>query len=132
MPGQNMVMPQFIAQHFSLSSLLGISILFFVVTMASQNGSGIAMLKAHDYTLPVSPRLLPQSAWGRRCTVTRSCATGSPASLQRALSDEKQRDAAAIAFLITAPGITLLGVGTAFWGLIGEVIAHLILTPVKH
>ncbi|KYP84427.1 hypothetical protein WB66_11995, partial [bacteria symbiont BFo1 of Frankliniella occidentalis] len=53
------------------------------------------------------------------------------ASLQRALSDEKQRDAAAIAFLITASGVTLLGVGAAFWGLIGGVIAHLILTQAK-
>jgi benzoate membrane transport protein len=37
-------------------------------------------------------------------------------SLQRALQDEKQRDAALIAFLITASGVTLLGVGSAFWG----------------
>jgi benzoate membrane transport protein len=49
-------------------------------------------------------------------------------SLQRALQDEKQRDAALIAFLITASGVTLLGVGSAFWGIIGGAIAHIILS----
>ncbi|BCQ44344.1 hypothetical protein ERHA55_18710 [Erwinia rhapontici] len=52
-------------------------------------------------------------------------------SLQRALSDEKQRDAAVIAFLITASGLTLLGVGAAFWGLVGGVIAHLVFSLAK-
>ncbi|CAI0818004.1 Inner membrane protein ydcO [Serratia entomophila] len=49
-------------------------------------------------------------------------------SLQRALHDEKQRDAALIAFLITASGVTLLGVGSAFWGIVGGAIAHLLLS----
>ena len=49
-------------------------------------------------------------------------------SLQRALHDEKQRDAALIAFLITASGITLLGIGSAFWGIVGGAIAHLLLS----
>lgn len=52
-------------------------------------------------------------------------------SLQRALDDEKQRDAAVITFLITASGVTLLGVGAAFWGLIGGVIAHLVFSLAK-
>lgn len=48
-------------------------------------------------------------------------------SLQRAIADEKQREAAVITFLITASGLTLSGVGSAFWGLAGGVMAHLIL-----
>ncbi len=48
------------------------------------------------------------------------------ASLQRALEDERQRDAAAITFLITASGLTLFGVGAAFWGLAGGVIVRLV------
>ncbi|WP_034944116.1 benzoate/H(+) symporter BenE family transporter [Erwinia oleae] len=48
-------------------------------------------------------------------------------SLQRALADESQRDAAVITFLITASGLSLLGVGAAFWGVLGGVIAHLAL-----
>ncbi|QUG76246.1 benzoate/H(+) symporter BenE family transporter [Erwinia sp. E602] len=47
-------------------------------------------------------------------------------SLQRALGDEKQRDAAVITFLITASGVSLFGVGAAFWGLAGGVVAHVI------
>ncbi|WP_370518008.1 benzoate/H(+) symporter BenE family transporter [Rouxiella sp. S1S-2] len=49
-------------------------------------------------------------------------------SLHRALSDEKQRDAAMVTFLITASGIQLFGVGSAFWGLTGGVITHCILS----
>ncbi|MFI3310580.1 benzoate/H(+) symporter BenE family transporter [Ewingella allii] len=49
-------------------------------------------------------------------------------SLQRALAEESHRDAAVITFLITASGVTLLGVGSAFWGLVGGVIAHWALT----
>ncbi|CAO97020.1 benzoate/H(+) symporter BenE family transporter [Erwinia tasmaniensis] len=188
-----MLTPEFIAPHFSLSSLLGIGVPFFVVTMASQNAPGIAALRAHGYTLPVSPLiawtgltallLAPFGGFSvciaaitaaicmgedvhkdpqRRYWATASAGVfyllagifggaivglfdalptaliqtiaglallGTiSASLQRALSDERQRDAAAIAFLITASGVNLLGIGSAFWGLVGGVIAHLILT----
>ncbi|MCC3720206.1 benzoate/H(+) symporter BenE family transporter [Rouxiella badensis] len=49
-------------------------------------------------------------------------------SLYRALTEEKQRDAAIVTFLITASGIQLFGVGSAFWGLIGGVLTHGILS----
>lgn len=49
-------------------------------------------------------------------------------SLTRALADADTRDTAVITFLITASGISLLGIGAAFWGLAGGLIAHLILT----
>ncbi|WP_099350589.1 benzoate/H(+) symporter BenE family transporter [Erwinia amylovora] len=189
---QNFAMPQFVAPHFSLSSLMGIGIPFFVVTMASQNAPGIAALKAHGYALPVSPLIAwtgltalllapfgvfsvciaaitaaicmgedvhrdPQRRYwaaaaagvfyllagifggaivelfnalplGLIHTIAGLALLGTlSASLQRALGDEKQRDAAAIAFLITASGVTLLGVGSAFWGLVGGVLAHQVL-----
>ena len=193
---QSLVMPELIPPHFTLSTLLGIGIPFFVVTMASQNAPGIATLKAHGYTLPVSPLiawtgltalLLAPFGGFTVCIAAITAAicmgpevhndpqrrywaaaaagvfyllagvfggaisglfTALPqalihtiaglallstlaGSLQRALSDEKQRDAAAIAFLITASGVTLLGIGAAFWGLIGGVLAHLIFTLAK-
>ncbi|WP_312243156.1 benzoate/H(+) symporter BenE family transporter [Pantoea sp.] len=52
-------------------------------------------------------------------------------SLQRALADADQRDAALIAFLITASGVSLLGIGAAFWGLAGGMLAHLLLSRSK-
>lgn len=39
-------------------------------------------------------------------------------SLYQALAHPSERDAAIVTFLITASGITLLGIGSAFWGLI--------------
>lgn len=193
---QSLMMPEFIPPHFTLSSLLGVGIPFFVVTMASQNAPGIATLKAHGYALPVSPLIAwtgltalllapfggftvciaaitaaicmgpevhsdPQRRyWAAAAagvfyllagvfggaisglftalpqalihTIAGLALLGTIAgSLQRALSDEQQRDAAVIAFLITASGVTLLGIGAAFWGLIGGVIAHLIFSLAK-
>ena len=39
-------------------------------------------------------------------------------SLYQALSHEAERDAAIVTFLTTASGVTLLGIGSAFWGLV--------------
>ncbi|UDQ81886.1 benzoate/H(+) symporter BenE family transporter [Erwinia rhapontici] len=193
---QSLVMPEFIMPRFTLETLLGIGVPFFVVTMASQNAPGIATLKAHGYTLPVSPLIAwtglvalllapfggftvciaaitaaicmgpevhsdPQRRyWAAAAagvfyllagvfggaisglftalplalihTIAGLALLGTIAgSLQRALSDEKQRDAAVITFLITASGLTLLGVGAAFWGLVGGVIAHLVFSLAK-
>ena len=45
-------------------------------------------------------------------------------SLAGALHDANERDAALIAFLVTASGLTLLGIGSAFWGLLFGVAAR--------
>nr|WP_322110992.1 benzoate/H(+) symporter BenE family transporter [Steroidobacter gossypii] len=39
-------------------------------------------------------------------------------SLAQALREETEREAALVTFLVTASGITLLGIGSAFWGLV--------------
>ncbi|WP_428945870.1 benzoate/H(+) symporter BenE family transporter [Pantoea sp. FN060301] len=188
--------PAFIAPHFTLSSLIGIGIPFFVVTMASQNAPGIATLKAAGYRTPVSslmgwtgltslllapfggfsvciaaitaaicmgPDVHPDPQrryWGAACagffyllaglfggaigqlfsalppalihTIAGLALLGTLAgSLQRALENDKQREAALIAFLITASGVSLLGIGAAFWGLAGGVMAQLIFSVAK-
>ncbi len=185
------VLPQFIAPHFTLSTLLGIGVPFFLVTMASQNAPGIATLKAAGYQVPVSPLMSwtglaslllspfggfsvciaaitaaicmgpdvhpnPQRRyWGAACAglfyllaglfggaigqlfsalppalihaVAGLALLGTIAgSLQRSLAEEKPREAAVITFLITASGLSLLGIGAAFWGLVGGIITHLI------
>lgn len=40
-------------------------------------------------------------------------------SLTLAMRDEFRRDAAMVTFLATASGVTLFGIGSAFWGLVG-------------
>lgn len=184
--------PSFIMPSFSLSSLLGVGVPFFLVTMASQNAPGIATLQAHGYNAPVSaligwsgllalllspfggfsvciaaitaaicmgdevhpdrnqrwlasaaagvfyllaglfggavgllltalPLVLIQTLAGLALLAT---LTG---SIQRALYQEETRDAAIITFLVTASGITLAGIGAAFWGLFVGVVVWLIL-----
>ena len=43
--------------------------------------------------------------------------------LAAALTQEKDREPALITFLVTASGVTLFGIGAAFWGLIAGTLA---------
>ncbi|MFE3515023.1 benzoate/H(+) symporter BenE family transporter [Streptomyces sp. NPDC059166] len=47
--------------------------------------------------------------------------------LTGAVREEKDREAALITFLATASGVTLFGIGSAFWGLVCGMVAHLVL-----
>lgn len=47
--------PHFVAPTFSLPVLIGVGLPLFVVTMASQNVPGVAVLKASGYEPPISP-----------------------------------------------------------------------------
>ena len=48
-------------------------------------------------------------------------------SLTMAMSEESYKEGALITFLVTISGISILGVGSAFWGLIAGVVAKCIL-----
>ncbi len=48
-------------------------------------------------------------------------------SLYQALHNERERDAAVVAFLVTASGLTLFGIGSAFWGLIAGGVCYVVL-----
>lgn len=48
-------------------------------------------------------------------------------SLYQALNHESERDAAVVTFLVTASGLTLWGVGSAFWGLIAGGMCYTVL-----
>jgi benzoate membrane transport protein len=43
--------------------------------------------------------------------------------LQQALAEPRHRDAAALTFLVTLSGVSLLGIGAAFWGVVAGSIA---------
>ncbi len=47
-------------------------------------------------------------------------------SLYTAVADSGTREAAVIAFVVTASGLSLFGIGAAFWGLVAGVIATLV------
>ena len=175
--------PIFTAPTFSLSTLIGVGIPLFIVTMASQNVPGIAVLRANGYQTPVSPligwtgltglllgpfggyqfnlaaitaaicmspeadrkpeRRYLAAVWagifylvtGLLGATVAGLFTALPKelvaaiagiallgtignSLTGALLEEKGRDAALITFLVTASGLTLYGIGSAFWGLL--------------
>ncbi|MGU3522683.1 benzoate/H(+) symporter BenE family transporter [Enterobacteriaceae bacterium C23F] len=49
-------------------------------------------------------------------------------SLVQALAKENERDAAIVTFLLTASGVTLFGIGSAFWGLVAGGICFSVLS----
>ena len=175
--------PIFTAPTFSLSTIIGVGIPLFIVTMASQNVPGVAVLRANGYQTPVSPLIAwtgltgvllapfggyqfnlaaitaaicmsPEAdknpeqrylaaVWagifylitGLLGATVASVFTALPkelvaaiagiallgtigSSLTGALQDERERDASLITFLVTASGLTLSGIGSAFWGLL--------------
>lgn len=174
--------PKWMMPSFEFSSLLGVGVPLFIVTMASQNVPGLAVLRANGYNTPASPligwtgltglllapfggfsfnlaaitaalcmskdadpdpkRRYMAAVWaGMFYLVTGvlgATVVGLFAAFPRALivtiaglallgtignglvfalSDEKEREAALVTFLVTASGMTMFGVGSAFWGL---------------
>ncbi|WP_078901217.1 benzoate/H(+) symporter BenE family transporter [Actinacidiphila yeochonensis] len=175
--------PVWTTPRFDPRIALGVGVPLFVVTMASQNLPGVAVLRGNGYDLPVSPLvgwtgaanavLAPFGAFGLNlAAITAAICAGEDAhpdrgrryvaavwagcgylvclglfggtlgtlltampqelvlgvagvgllstiggALHSALADDGGREAAVVAFLATASGVTLLGVGSAFWGL---------------
>lgn len=166
---------------FSVASMLGVALPLFVVTMASQNLPGVAVMQASGYRAPVSAMLVvtgiatvtlapfgvfalnfaaitaalcmgpeahpdPARRWraaaaaGVLYLVTAMFAAPLASvfaalpfelvatiaglallptiarGLQAAVAVEAEREPAVITFLTTASGLTLFGIGPAFWG----------------
>ena len=57
-----LAMPVFVAPQWSVSAIVSLAIPLFVVTMASQNLPGMAVIRASGYELPVS-RLITMTGW---------------------------------------------------------------------
>ena len=176
----------------SLASVLGVALPLFVVTMASQNVPGVAVIRASGYAVPVSPAIgwtgatnLVLAPFGgfalNLAAITAAICMGPEAhpdparryvaavwagifyllvgvfgatvaglftafpselvlaiagialfgtlgnSLATALHAVDEREAALVTFLVTASGLSLLGIGAAFWGLVAGVIVRLVL-----
>ncbi|WP_109240293.1 benzoate/H(+) symporter BenE family transporter [Klebsiella michiganensis] len=52
-------------------------------------------------------------------------------SLFQALNNESERDAAVVTFLVTASGVTLAGIGSAFWGLVLGGVSYVLLSTLR-
>jgi len=47
--------PVWVTPRFTVSAVIGVALPLFVVTMASQNVPGVAVIRASGYTVPISP-----------------------------------------------------------------------------
>ncbi|WP_125076459.1 benzoate/H(+) symporter BenE family transporter [Pseudoxanthomonas sp. SGT-18] len=186
--------PEWTTPRLGLGAVLGVALPLFVVTMASQNVPGVAVIRASGYPVPVSPAvgwtgvatllLAPFGAFALNlAAITAAICMGPEAhadparrymaavwagifyllvglfgatvaglfaafpqalvlaiagialigtlgnSLATALQEADEREAALVTFLVTASGLSLLGVGAAFWGLVAGVIVRVVLRP---
>jgi benzoate membrane transport protein len=184
--------PVWVSPRFTAGALIGVALPLFLVTMASQNVPGVAVIRASGYAVPISPLigwtglanfvLAPFGGFAlnlaaitaaicmgpeahedpRRRYVAAMAAGGFYAivglfgatvvglfaafprelvaaiaglallatignGLAAALRDENQREPALVTFLVTASGVTLSGVGSAFWGLVAGVVTLVML-----
>ncbi len=180
--------PVFTMPRFTVPALIGIALPLFVVTMASQNVPGVAVIRAAGYQVPISPLvgwtgaattlLAPFGAYALNlAAITAAIAMGREAhedpgrryvaavaagvfymliglfgatvgalfaafpaelvlaiaglalfgtigsGLAAALAQGREREPALVTFLVTASGVTLFGIGSAFWGLAAGVLA---------
>ena len=47
--------PVWITPEISVSTVIGVALPLFIVTMASQNAPGVAVIRASGYPVPISP-----------------------------------------------------------------------------
>lgn len=179
--------PVFMTPAFSFATLIGVGIPLFVITMATQNLPGMAVLRAAGYQANSSPLISwtggaslllapfggfalnmaaisaavcmgPDAHADPRRRYTAGMAAGVfyiimgifgatvtgvfnalpsvlvialagiallgtlAGGLASAFADSRHRDAAIVTFLLTGSGITLLGIGGPFWGLVAGLI----------
>lgn len=184
--------PIFTTPTFSFAAVIGIALPLFIVTMASQNVPGVAVIRASGYPIPISPVvgwtgvvnlvLAPFGAFALNlAAITAAICMGREAhedaarryvaaiaagvfylivglfgatvaalfaafpkelilaiagiallgtignSLAAALREGAEREPALVTFLVTASGLSLAGIGSAFWGLLAGVVTLLVL-----
>ncbi|QKS29629.1 MAG: benzoate/H(+) symporter BenE family transporter [Candidatus Accumulibacter similis] len=187
-----LAVPVFIAPQFSWTALVGVALPLFIVTMASQNVPGVAVIRASGYRVPISPLicwtgaanllLAPFGGFALNlAAITAAICMGREAhedpgrryvaaiaaggfyvligiygatvgalflalprelvlaiagfallgtignGLASALAEASEREPALLTFLVTASGISLASIGSAFWGLLAGLAALLVL-----
>lgn len=186
----SIAIPVFTWPDLDIPTLLGVGLPLFIVTMASQNLPGVAVMRANGYQAPVSASLsvtgiinlilAPLGCYAiNLAAITAAICMGPEAhedpkqrykaavfagigyliagvfgasivslfavlpqalimgvagialfgtigaSLHSALKNEHQREAALLTFLVTASGLTLWGIGSAFWGLVVGIVVQM-------
>jgi benzoate membrane transport protein len=123
--------PAWTTPTFSLAAFVGLALPLFIVTMASQNLPGVAAQRAAGGfygavglaggavagLLQAFPRELVLAVAGLALLGTIAGGLGT------ALRDETHRDAAVLTLLVTLSGLSVAGIGSAFWGVVAGVVA---------
>lgn len=127
--------PVFIMPAFSWLAILSVSLPLYIVTMTLQNIPGVTVMRTFGYEPPTSASLSITGGVGLLLAPFGCFALNLAAitaaicnSIHLALEDPHSREPALITFLVTASGVTLWGIGSAFWGIVVGVIALMFFT----
>lgn len=104
-------------------ALVAIAIPLVVVTTTSQNVPGVAVLRSFGYEPDPRPPLVYAGLASAATALLGTLA----ASAASAFGPSFHREAAALTFVVAASGVTIAGVGGAFWGLVAGGALHVIL-----
>jgi benzoate membrane transport protein len=180
--------------HWTVSAVVSIAIPLYIVTMASQNVPGVAVMSSYDYQVPWRETMTvtgigtligapfgghainlaaitaamtagPMAGADRSrrwtavvaaaatylvlalaCGALTALVAAAPgdvmqaaaglallgtlaASLAGALADEDGREAAVVCFVVAASGVSILGIGAAFWALLAGLVLRPLLRP---
>ena len=180
--------------HWTVSAIVSIAIPLYIVTMASQNVPGVAVMASYGYQVPwretmtvtgigtllgapfgghainlaaITAAMTAGPMAGRdrdrrwlavmsaaatylvlalACGALTALVAAAPgdvmqaaaglallgtlaASLAGALADEEGREAAVVCFVVAASGVSILGVGAAFWALVAGLVLRPLLRP---
>lgn len=184
--------PVAVIPAFSMTTLVSVGLPLFIVTMASQNLPGIAVIRINGYKTPASPlvgwtgglglalgpfggfafnlsaitaaicmgpdvhpdptRRYPAGYWCGVFYILAGIFGGALAgafsafpaefvaaiaglallgtvatSLKSALEDDADRDAAIVTFAVTASGVSVFSIGSAFWGIVIGLAVHVLM-----
>ena len=183
--------PEFVTPAFSFAAMMSLAVPLFIVTMTSQNVTGLALLGAYGYrpkagplvastgaftllaapfgghavnlaaitaALCAAPDASPDPAKRWIAAATSGAAyllfglmgggvtafvSGAPilietvaglallnafgSALHNALANPQEREPALVAFLVTTSGVSIYGIGGAFWGLVAGAVVRFLL-----
>lgn len=117
------------APAWTWSAVVGIALPLYIVTMASQNLPGVAIMKSFGYEVPWRGSIVTAGAATLvGATVAGLALLGTLAdALEGSVSQRKGREAAVVTFLVAASGVTALGIGSAFWAVVAGLVVHAVL-----
>lgn len=120
----SIAVPQFIQPEWTFGSTLSLAIPLVLVSLTGQFLPGMAILQGAGYRVKAKPVISVTSLFTSLPAAFIAVLAGLAllgaisGNLFAALEDARHREASLIAFVVTASGMSLYGLSSAFWGVV--------------